>query len=123
MQQKFAHQEIIVESSGITHCVMPLEGVEFRSTWNIKQVSGVCKVRAANWSHRSLYPASNQRTTSKLSAKPKKLKTLSTQMKNHSRTSWIPSFNQSPSCHSAKLKSTTFAMPSIPNAQKKNAYC
>ncbi|GFX75856.1 nucleic-acid-binding protein from transposon X-element [Trichonephila clavipes] len=34
-------------------------------------------------------------------------------MKHHSHSSRIPSFDQSPSCHSAEWKNTTFAMPTI----------
>ncbi|GFV11051.1 hypothetical protein TNCV_2717961 [Trichonephila clavipes] len=67
--------------------------------------------RAANWSHRSLYPASNQRAASKLSAKPKKLKKFNTQMKHHSHASRIPLFNQSPSCHSAEWKTPLSPCP------------
>ncbi|GFW62491.1 transposable element Tcb2 transposase [Trichonephila clavipes] len=67
--------------------------------------------RAANWSQCSLYPAFNQRATSKLSAKPKKLKKFSTQMKHHSHSSRNPSFDQSLSCHSAEWKTPLLPCP------------
>ncbi|GFU91734.1 transposable element Tcb1 transposase [Trichonephila clavipes] len=43
----------------------------------------------------------------------KKLIKLTTQMKNISHASRIPSLNQSPTCHSAEWEKTTFAKPSI----------
>ncbi|GFW91898.1 hypothetical protein TNCV_4080581 [Trichonephila clavipes] len=68
--------------------------------------------REANWSHSLLNPASNQRATSKLSAKPKNSKFFpQIQMKNHSHTSRIPSFNQSPSCDSAERKTPLSPSP------------
>ncbi|GFW66768.1 hypothetical protein TNCV_3783381 [Trichonephila clavipes] len=66
--------------------------------------------RAANWSQCSLYPAPNQRATFKLTAKPKTQK-LSTQMKHHSHASRIPSFDQSPSCHSEEWKTPLLSCP------------
>ncbi|GFX75344.1 hypothetical protein TNCV_3043661 [Trichonephila clavipes] len=59
--------------------------------------------RAANWSLCSHYPATNQRAAPKLSPKQKNSNFFA-QMKNHSHASRIPSFDQSPSCHSAEWK-------------------
>ncbi|GFV10876.1 hypothetical protein TNCV_4706431 [Trichonephila clavipes] len=52
----------------------PLQA-QVSNTTNIR-VPDIPAPRAANWSQCSLYPASNQRATSKLTAKPKNSKTF-----------------------------------------------
>ncbi|GFW47315.1 uncharacterized protein TNCV_2648031 [Trichonephila clavipes] len=71
--------------------------------WSVELTS-----RAANWSHCSLYPASNQRAVTKLSAKSK----FTIQTKHRSHASRIPSTIQSPSCHLAECKTPLSPYPS-----------
>ncbi|GFU47271.1 hypothetical protein TNCV_3742421 [Trichonephila clavipes] len=84
---------------------------EMGKKYGIERKNGV-----ANWSHCSLYPASNQKVASKLSAKPKNSKKIfSFQMKHHSHVS---RFHRSTNRHHAPEQNgkTTFVMPSIINS-------
>ncbi|GFY33498.1 uncharacterized protein TNCV_4538261 [Trichonephila clavipes] len=68
--------------------------------------------RAANWSHCSLYPATNQRAVTKLSSQVKNFSKFTIQTKHRRHASRIPSTIQSPSCHLAECKTPLSPCPS-----------
>ncbi|GFU65479.1 uncharacterized protein TNCV_634021 [Trichonephila clavipes] len=81
-----------------------------RSIFSSPRVDLQC--RAASWSHCSLYPASNQRAVTKLSAKSKNFSKFTIQTKHRTPASRIPSTIQSPSCHLAECKTPLSSCPS-----------
>ncbi|GFW80652.1 uncharacterized protein TNCV_3235041 [Trichonephila clavipes] len=84
------------------HLSFDIFNVHHSPTWQVFSAS-----RAANWSHCSLYPASNQRAVT-----VKTLRKSSIQTKHRSHASRIPSTIQSPSCHLAECKTPLSSCPS-----------
>ncbi|GFV40454.1 hypothetical protein TNCV_4494111 [Trichonephila clavipes] len=74
--------------------------------------NGIPALRAANWSQCSLYPASNQKATSKLTAKPKNSKTFHPDEAPEPR---LPDSIVRPIAIMplSRMENTTFVMPSI----------